>query len=1302
MKNTKKIGFLIFLILFILQSKAQNAITAELPNINQLPTKEILYIYQDSEGYMWYGTEGGLCRDDGYQISVFRSDFNTPKLLESNSVTSIVEDKDGKIWFGTKRGIYILDKKNYQISPLSDKEIKNWVIKTITSTSDGSIWITSGNSLFRFNTKGERLGNYEIKWGNTVREVSTICEDNEGAIWMVQSKGGLFWYNPQKDQFIQYPWPYEEPASCIVKDASSPYYWIGTWGNGIVRFNPEEKEIHRMFVQQSVTTKHTDIEKKRISKIIQDSIKHNLWITTPVNLFAYEITDNDTLRKIDTSHFLSEDKKMLRHIMCDRLGNIWVTGNYPDSYSFIVSYLPNKIISYPMDVVKKELDVYASPTELSYEKDYYWIRQRRLGLYVYEPMNKKLTINENWRRDISFFFEKATDRDGIYAAVYDSEIILIQYDGKHFSETKVCKIPLAAHARIRNIHDDGHGNLWIGTTFNLFKHNLKQGISEKIYDETGIINDIVSINDETVYIATESEGFWEITNGKRTFKHFTKENYFALAIAPDHKIWSGTLQGSVYCYDPATKSITTKTEECGMIGDAIYDILTDNNGNVWILTDQKITIYNPENQIVNLIDYSDHSIFLDNFLSLYKGENGEIHVGGRGGVIVFPDINQFEKTPKEPLIWLTSVKINNAQKVLEEDSRNITLKPEERNIELFFSTFDHLNTTKIRYAFRKKKDDTWNYLPVGQNSIYLAGLSKGDYELEVRATDGNGIWTKGTTTILVHRLPAWFQTWWAFVLYILVFVSIVGFVIQKYIQSQKEKQQKDIDEQVSQMKYRFFTNISHELRTPLTLIITPLETITQRISDDKIKQQLEYVKKNAQNLLSLVNQLLDFRKIEMGGETLSLAKGDVNELLASTYESFKLIAEDKNIDFVYKNDMVSYYMFFDAGKLRKVINNLLSNAFKFTDKGGSVQLAIHEENKDEESYVVISVKDTGKGIPNNEISTVFERFHQVQGQENTIGSGIGLHIVKEYVQLHNGNVFIESELGKGTTFFIQIPTNLKPEKAIVTQTTEQAQEEEALHVLPLKADFEKKILIVEDNTDFRTYLKNELSQFFKVFEAADGLEGEKEATANEPDIIITDLMMPGINGIELCHRIKNNIKTSHIPVILLTANDNIENQKKGYKEGADAYLSKPFHWEILMSRINHLMLQKTQRQQIFEKEIDVDPKEITISALDEKLIKKALELIDANLSNSEYSIDDLSSDLCMSRSNLYRKINSITGITPTDFVRNVRLKKAAELLKIGEFNVVEVAYSVGFNTPSYFTKSFKNLFGVLPTQYNKR
>ena len=507
-----------------------------------------------------------------------------------------------------------------------------------------------------------------------------------------------------------------------------------------------------------------------------------------------------------------------------------------------------------------------------------------------------------------------------------------------------------------------------------------------------------------------------------------------------------------------------------------------------------------------------------------------------------------------------------------------------------------------------------------------------------------------------------------------------------------------MEEQVTQMKYRFFTNISHELRTPLTLIITPLDSITQKVTDPKLKQQLESIGRNAQNLLGLFNQLLNFRKIEMGGEAVYFSKGDIVDFVFLTYEDFRLTAEEKKIDFEFHSQIDSLFLYFDTKKIKKVINNLLSNAFKFTNKNGAITLSVRNERYKNRDYVTITVKDSGRGIPSQELPKIFERFYQAENQDgDSIGSGIGLHLAKEYINMHEGHVTVQSEINNGSIFTVYIPTDLKPSMEATSTCIEKTNDPS----FTLTSDLSKKILVVEDNTEFRTYLKNELSQYFTVFEAADGIEGEMEAIDKEPDVIITDLMMPGINGIELCKRIKNNIEISHIPVILLTANNDVEFEKQGYKEGADAYISKPFRWDILLTRVENLMNQANQIKQAFGEKEKIEPENITISKADELFLKEIISLVEKNMDNSEYTVEEFSQDMCMSRSNLYRKINFITGLSPSEFMRHIRLKKSAELIKEDIYPIVEIAEKVGFNTHSYFSKSFKEMFGISPSEYLK-
>lgn len=504
------------------------------------------------------------------------------------------------------------------------------------------------------------------------------------------------------------------------------------------------------------------------------------------------------------------------------------------------------------------------------------------------------------------------------------------------------------------------------------------------------------------------------------------------------------------------------------------------------------------------------------------------------------------------------------------------------------------------------------------------------------------------------------------------------------------------------MKYRFFTNISHELRTPLTLIIAPLEYLLKKEENPDTRKQLKTIDRNAHNLLSLVNQLLDFRRIEMKGETLALETFNLKDMLSRIYESFLPMSEEKNIRFDFHCHPETFLVTADSPKIEKVVNNLLSNAFKFTPQGGHVTLKAYPEPSDGREMAVIQVEDDGIGIPTEEQTHIFERFHQANSHKGNTGSGIGLNVAKEYVQMHHGKIDVSSSPGKGSCFTVRIPVgNIGHVPSRLFPTAPQQEHPVDNPSLPVDYTVLPKILLVEDNNDFRHYLQEELRRHFVVFEASDGEEGEAVALQQKPDIIITDLMMPKMDGIELCKRIKHNIDVSHIPIILLTASASVENEERGYKEGADAYMTKPFKWEILTARIHNLLAQRRQQQNEFKQNAEAEAKDVTISPADEDFLNKALRFVEKNMDNSEYSVDELSDDMAMSRATLFRKMRSVIGMSPTDFIRNTRLKRAAQLITEGRLSVTEIAYSVGYSSPGHFTKSFKKEFGVLPTQYHK-
>jgi len=505
------------------------------------------------------------------------------------------------------------------------------------------------------------------------------------------------------------------------------------------------------------------------------------------------------------------------------------------------------------------------------------------------------------------------------------------------------------------------------------------------------------------------------------------------------------------------------------------------------------------------------------------------------------------------------------------------------------------------------------------------------------------------------------------------------------------------EEKLNQMKFNFFTNISHEFRTPLTLIITPLESLLKEVKNTVFESKLRNIFHHARDLQGLVNQLLDFRRLEINGEKLNLTYGNIIEFVKQFDEMFSKLAQEKQINFSINSDLAVVFIYFDQLKLSRILNNLLSNAFKFTLPGGQINLKVSIiKDETQQSFIQIEVIDSGKGIAESDLPQIFNRFYQTLGTKE--GSGIGLHLVKEYVHLHSGSINVKSELNKGTCFMLKIPMNLTPKNFESELTTDTNNEiVESSHITSLEK--KHKLLVVEDNNDLRRFIVDELSKNYEIMEAADGKVGKELALSTLPDLIISDVLMPNMSGFDLCQSIKSDLNTSHIPVILLTALTAQEHQIQGYKSGADEYLTKPFNLDILLLRVEKLIEQQNLRKKRFAQKLEVNPKEITITSFDEKLIEKALECLEKNMDNPEYSVQLFSENMGMDRTVLYKKLLSITGLAPSEFIRSIRLKRAAQLLLQSQLSVGEVADKVGFNTHRYFSKYFKETYGVTPSEF---
>ena len=610
--------------------------------------------------------------------------------------------------------------------------------------------------------------------------------------------------------------------------------------------------------------------------------------------------------------------------------------------------------------------------------------------------------------------------------------------------------------------------------------------------------------------------------------------------------------------------------------------------------------------------------------------------------------------------------------------------------------------------------------------VTYTNLAPGTYILKVKATNSDGYAGTEEASLKIVILPPFWMTPWAYIVYALLIVGVVSFSLYAVQRRERNKfriRQIEEDakkrEELSQMKFRFFTNVSHELRTPLTLIISPMESMMKEITDEKLHGKLQLMYRNAQRLLNLVNQLLDFRKNEMAGLHLTLSEGDIVAYVRSICTSFLMLSEKKHVHLTFFSAMESLNMSFDEDKIGKVVMNLLSNAFKFTPDGGRVDVAL-EMSKEMSGRLLIKVSDTGVGIRDEDKERIFERFYQVEQEEpehQSTGSGIGLSLVRDFVTLHEGTVRVVDNVGSGSVFLVELPVKhirvSPPKPAPLTEEVEEHEEllpgmeEEALSVDLLddmednEDEKEKPLaLIVDDNEDLVAFMKDSLSLYFRIQSASNGREAWQKISELMPDIIVSDVMMPEMDGNELCRWVKTDKRTSDIPMILLTARQAVEDKVEGLTIGADDYVTKPFNVEILILRMRKLIdLSKKRKAKSL---IDPEPSEIAITSLDEKLVENAIKYVEANIGRCDLSVEELSRGLGMSRVHLYKKLLQITGKTPIEFIRVIRLKRAAQMLRESQQNVSEIAYQLGFNNPKYFSKYFKDEFGVLPSVYQER
>ena len=1247
-------------------------------------------IIRNDHGDFWF-----VCPDSGlYRYNVINRQttryyhHDKAKLsLYSNFVSDIVEDTKDNIWLVYEGGVVEkLDTRRNEISYRTDVFSKAVNNKTrnyaITVDNDNDLWLYTPNvntglyyyspstGVFRYMDK-ESTG---TKLKSNI--ISNVIQADDGLIWIATDQGGINLLD-KKNFKITYLLNREDDAKSLRQNTVMLYkdntgiMWAGTFKEGISYYH---KNIIRFALYRHFASDPGSLNFDDVDKFVEDK-QGNLWIGTNGGGLIYfnRKTSKFTQYRYDAANPNSLSNDIIVSLCIDHDQKLWI-GTY---FGGLDCFDGKTFTHY------KHNDKVAT----SIADDRIWS--------ILEDSSQRLWIG-TFEGGLEIF-------DRAKKAFYHP-----------FKQTDI-RCPF-----VSSIIEDKNGNIWVGGYLGI--DVILKKTNRVIHYIRNANNANSLINDNVNSISEDSRGLF----------------------------WIATSAG-LSILNPKTNRFTSLTKRNGLPDNSILDILEDDKGKMWLSTSNGLShitltpgpgkgTYTFQFENFDEADGLQGREF--NMYAALKTSKGEMIFGGGHGFNIFdplsirPNINKPKLIFTDFQLFNKSIAANesfNGHVVLTKTistTHEITLTHSENVFTIEFAAVNFFNPNKVKYQYMMEGfDRAWLNADNAIRKATYTNLDAGDYVFKVRAFNSEGLWNPDYITLKIKVLPPFWKSTPAYIIYLMLFIGTLLFIRRRGIQKirrefavEKEKEEEKLlieqerqevkrMHELDQLKIKFLTNVSHEFRTPLSLIIAPVDKMFSH-ADSEQKQQLNVIKRNARRLLNLVNQLLDFRKMEVHELKLHCKPGDIVRFIKEISLSFTDIATEKGIGFAFDSEAETLISSFDHDKIERILFNLLSNAFKFTPRGGHVSVLLNildEESSAELRLFEIKVIDTGIGIPSEKHNKVFERFFQHDIPESLInqGSGIGLSITREFVRMHGGEITVESEPDHGACFIIRLPMPVESNLEITFIDNENEPEE--LNPLQIAEDNEKlkhqyankkpMVLLVEDNDDFRFYLKDNLRDAFFIIEASNGKEGWQKALSQHPDIMVSDISMPEMDGIALCRKMKSDQRTSHIPIILLTALTGEEEQLKGLKIGANDYMTKPFNFEILLSKIKNLLILQDSFKRTYKKQMNVHMQEDDIQSEDEKLLRKIVEYIEQNISNDNLSVEELSRHMNMSRGSLYSKVLLITGKSPVEFIRSIRLKKAVYLLENSQLTISQISYEVGFNTPKYFAKLFKGEYNILPSAY---
>ena len=1394
--NLLNLSLILILVFFVISESLAQAIAFNNLSVeNGLSDNKVNTIIQDQAGFMWFGTEDGLDRYDGYNFKIFRHNPDDSNSISDNCIWVLMEDRKGNIWIGTKAGV--LNKYN----PISEKfthlKIKSDLTEenslcSIYEDKKGNIWIGSyKDGLYKLNLYTSKINHWSAD-PNDAKSLShnyvqDITEDNNGNL-LIGTYIGLNRFNPSLpqngfEQFYHNPKDENSLSNNLIWALSkslldSNIIWIAT-ANKLTKLNTANFAFKRIDIPNPNNLQYGTSTNSVVEEIIAG--EKIIWVASYSGLLRMNLSNGNTHRFVhDENNTQSLISNQINKIIKDRTGVLWIVTENGINYCTPKSTLFNSMASGGTDfnfistLKKKNITAICKS-----EDEKIWIGTTD-GLYSLMSVTNKLQLKKITEFDGYHVWSlTSTDENKLWVGTYGRGLKQYNYQTKKVTDYNIDhpKIKTLSLYYNKSLLTDSKKNIWVGywgvgvARINPMTGKYSVWLNKPGNSKSLSHNDVWIIKEDRfgrIWIGTQGGGLnlFEDKNGG-IFHHWLQtandehslnsNNIFSICEArnlkdinnPETILWIGTSDGlnkfevknnkggsGIYDIKVANHFYTVKD---GLPDNYVNSIIEDNSGNLWLGTGSGISFFDVTKETFTNFSAADgingtmmnpeSALKLDNSLMLFGSTKGlnifdpkKIKLSSYKPNVVITDFQVFNKSVRIGKNSPLKKSIYNADK--------ITLSHNQDVFSFEFAALDYNSSQSIQYAYKMEGfDKDWIYSGTRRFVTYT-NLDPGKYIFKVKSTNADGVWNNNVTSLRIIMNPPWWRTLWAYGLYIvLILFGLLG--IRRFeLNRAKLRNELKLREfeakkksELEELKSRFFANLSHEFRTPLMLIKGPLEQLKKGRGSDDHSESVAMIERNSNRLKELIDQLLELSQLEKAAIPLKAKQENIVNILKGLVSSFESLTKQKSISLRFQRDSDSIICWIDRDKFEKIINNLLSNAVKFTPVGGNVTVEVKQSLQQEKQIAEIKISDNGVGISKDKLDKIFDRFFQVDDSTRRTygGSGIGLALVKEFVDLHKWKIFVESESEKGTEFILHIPMQddylsedekVKIESEIIFNDGKINKTENAQFILSVNGDYEQTgesdpgnkpvVLIVDDSDDVRKYLSSLLENNYTIYEAANGEEGIKEATRSLPDLVISDVMMPSMDGIEFCRRIKSDWQTSDIPVILLTAKASPESKIEGLETGADDYLTKPFDSKVLFTRIKNLLEQRNRLREKYSKDLDGLTGTNRLSDADDEFIKKTLELIEKNLDKTNFGMEQLAKDLFVSRTQLHRKILAITGQAPGEFVRLTKLKHAAKLLIEGKLSVTQIAYEIGFSSPSQFTRAFTKQFNCLPSEYSSK